>query len=341
MCNTRLFQWAGCVLLLQSTQLQAAESILWRNSATGQNQLSLYQTLAESAATPLNQVSDPQWQVATSGDFNGDGDDDLLWRHQSSGANHLYLMQQGKITSQHPLNTVADLNWSVAGSGDFNGDGKDDLLWRNQVTGLNWLYFLNGTTIEHQARLNQIADPQWQVAAIADLDADHKADIIWRHKTTEQNYLYLMDGNRIKAQRYLNTVPTDAWQLSAAQDFDGDGSIAAVLHQDNSNVTHDSQVVTQLYFQASGDTQIIDKEAPGFAYHPGTDSAIAWFGGETVYQLNLDTWHWQAKTAASDNQTIPAQGVSRGTFGRFRYVPDYDVFILVNDVRQNVLFYKL
>lgn len=93
--------------------------------------------------------------------------------------------------------------------------------------------------------------------------------------------------------------------------------------------------------QASGDTQIIDKEAPGFAYHPGTDSAIAWFGGETVYQLNLDTWHWQAKTAASDNQTIPAQGVSRGTFGRFRYVPDYDVFILVNDVRQNVLFYKL
>lgn len=91
----------------------------------------------------------------------------------------------------------------------------------------------------------------------------------------------------------------------------------------------------------SGDTEILEGNAPGIAYHPSSDTMIAWDGGTNLYQLNLDTWEWTKIIATNSSQVTPGAESSRGTFGRFQYVPEHDVFIVVNSIGSNVFAFKL
>ena len=45
---------------------------------------------------------------------------------------------------------------------------------------------------------------------------------------------------------------------------------------------------------------------------------------------------WTTKSGVG----APAAPVPNGTYGRFRYVSAYNVFVLVNDINDNVRFYK-
>jgi hypothetical protein len=38
---------------------------------------------------------------------------------------------------------------------------------------------------------------------------------------------------------------------------------------------------------------------------------------------------------------IPTSGASAGTYGRFRYVPSKNVFVVVNDIDEDVYIYRL
>lgn len=51
------------------------------------------------------------------------------------------------------------------------------------------------------------------------------------------------------------------------------------------------------------------------------------------------TYTWTKHSAAGGGDT-PTAGQPLGTFGRFRYVPSHNCYVLVNDVTQNVYFYK-
>ncbi len=101
-------------------------------------------------------------------------------------------------------------------------------------------------------------------------------------------------------------------------------------------------IETDEYFvpDFSGNTEILYGSAPGIAYHPPTDSVIAWNGGSSLYQLDLDTWEWTA-IEVTDNGTIPDNAATNGTYGRFQYVPEHDVFIVVNSIYSNVFAFKL
>src|SRR5262249_2451539 len=118
--------------------------ILWRNSATGQNYLyPLNGTTILAAEGFLRTVADQSWQVAGTGDFDGDGKADILWRNSATGENYIYFMDGRTIANEGFIRTVADQNWQVAGVGDFDGDGKADILWRNSATGENYIYFMD------------------------------------------------------------------------------------------------------------------------------------------------------------------------------------------------------
>lgn len=93
--------------------------------------------------------------------------------------------------------------------------------------------------------------------------------------------------------------------------------------------------------QTSGATTIQEAGNPGVAYDPVSDRIVAWNGGADVYTLDLDTAAWELHQPAADNTVMPTSAAANGTYGRFRYVPSKNVFVVVNAIDQDVYFYKL
>jgi hypothetical protein len=93
--------------------------------------------------------------------------------------------------------------------------------------------------------------------------------------------------------------------------------------------------------QMTGATGIIDSKTHGLAYDPVSDRIVGWDGGANVYVLDMSTLNWTVRTPAATNTVIPTAAETHGTYGRFRYVPSKNAFIVVNATDEDVYFYKL
>ena len=91
------------------------------------------------------------WNIAGTGDFNGDLKKDILLRDPSTGAVDMWLMNGTSMSSWATVYPGGDPNWTIAGTGDFNGDGKADILWRNTSTGQVTMWLMNGTAMSSWA----------------------------------------------------------------------------------------------------------------------------------------------------------------------------------------------
>ena len=72
----------------------------------------------------------------------------------------------------------------------------------------------------------------------------------------------------------------------------------------------------------------------GLDYDPVGDRIVGWAGGP-VYSLDPDTGAWTA-----DDAPGPPKPTEAGIYGRWRYVPSLDAFVVVTDVDEDVHFYK-
>jgi hypothetical protein len=140
-------------------------------------------------AHSANAVSN-DWQVAGTGDFNGDGNSDILWRSASTGriADWLGTDNGGFIGNGANSSTPLSTDWEVAGVGDFNGDGRSDFLLRNTTTGevTDWLGTQTGGFVDNSAHASATLSTEWQVAAIGDYNGDSIDDVLWRNTSTGQ-----------------------------------------------------------------------------------------------------------------------------------------------------------
>lgn len=102
-----------------------------------------------------------------------------------------------------------------------------------------------------------------------------------------------------------------------------------------------SGYVPQVAKSTSGGGAIINATSPGFTYDPVSDKFVGWNGGGDVYTLDMDTYAWNRITPSAANSTTPTAANETGTYGRFRYIPSKNVFIVVNSVDENVYFYKM
>jgi hypothetical protein len=100
---------------------------------------------------------------------------------------------------------------------------------------------------------------------------------------------------------------------------------------------------------------IEDAISPGLAFDPVQDRVVGWAGGNTVWLI--DTTSTTAATPSLSCTTltfpggpppapIPGGGGTsgeqkNGTFGRFRYFPGLNLFVLVNDWEQNAFTLRL
>ncbi|HEB93917.1 MAG TPA: hypothetical protein ENI94_10740 [Gammaproteobacteria bacterium] len=101
------------------------------------------------------------------------------------------------------------------------------------------------------------------------------------------------------------------------------------------------EAVTGGVVTTSGATEIEDSDAAGFEFDPVSDRFVAWKGGDQVYTLASDTLQWFRMAPAATNLITPSAPIKNGTYGRFRYVPSKNLFVVVNDMTQNMFVYKL
>jgi hypothetical protein len=108
-------------------------------------------------------VTDTNWHIAGTGDFNGDGQVDMIWRNYSDGKDSVWYMNgMTRVGSAYFL-TITDTNWHIAGTGDLNGDGQVDMIWRNYSDGKNAVWYMSGMSITGSEYFLTITDTNWKI----------------------------------------------------------------------------------------------------------------------------------------------------------------------------------
>lgn len=183
--------------------------LVWRNAATGQNQLWI---AADSARAHELPIRDSNWALQAISDFDGDSEADLFWRHRTTGANEV---NSWRMSTQ--LTGVADQDWQVVGAGDFDDDGRSDLLWRNSRTGANAIWKSADAT--KPQTVTSVPDQRWKVAGVGDFDGDGRSDILWRHATTGSNAIWRSGRSELSHAVMGTSVQ---WNVAGIGDFNGD-----------------------------------------------------------------------------------------------------------------------
>ena len=85
----------------------------------------------------------------------------------------------------------------------------------------------------------------------------------------------------------------------------------------------------------TGGEGFIEKANPGFDYDAAADRLVGWAGGP-VHVLHPETKRWTSIDAPGAPKPTP-----NGIFGRWRYVPSLDVFVVVTSIDDDVHLFKL
>ena len=95
---------------------------------------------------------------------------------------------------------------------------------------------------------------------------------------------------------------------------------------------------------ATGATEIQACDAPGLDFDPVSDRLVAWCAGSDVYSLDVANRVWTRHTATngvSPGDPLAQDSSYRGTFGRWRYMPAYNAFVVYTRIDGDVFVYKL
>jgi Ca2+-binding RTX toxin-like protein len=188
--------------------------ILWRNINTGEAYIYEVNTNLPNSILSEGSVRfvGNDWNVAGTGDFNGDGKSDILWRN-NSGLTYAYLMDGKSVIDEGIVRGVSN-DWVIEGVDDFNADGKSDIIWRNTNSGQVYLYQMDGTYVLNEGVVGS-ASADWNIAGTGDYNGDTKADILWRNDSG-LTYLWTMDGFN-QNLLYQNTIRQvdNSWQIAA------------------------------------------------------------------------------------------------------------------------------
>jgi hypothetical protein len=88
---------------------------------------------------------------------------------------------------------------------------------------------------------------------------------------------------------------------------------------------------------SSGSQNCVTNEKPTLSYDSNSGKMICWVGGTTVYVLDASTDTWTSQAGTGDTPPTPD---SNGIYGRWRYAPVDNVFVMANQTSQDVYVYR-
>src|SRR5262249_51780033 len=81
------------------------DDIVWRNKATGSNQVWLMNGATAAQKLDTGAVGDQGWQIIRVADFDGDGKADLAWFHSPDPMDVIWLMNGATILNSNQINS--------------------------------------------------------------------------------------------------------------------------------------------------------------------------------------------------------------------------------------------
>ena len=220
----------------QSPEVGEDVDILWRHSEAGQVLgWFLDQLQVENSHLIGDIVSDSNWVLEGTGDFNNDSQEDLLWRHTGVGQVVAWYMNNGELQQSALVgDVVADTRWEIEGVGDFNRDGNDDILWRHYSSGQVFAWHMDGAgNIQGSQFIGPtVPDLNWRIEGIGDFNGDQVEDLLWRHYASGQNLAFHLDAQgQVVSSAPIGTVISDLnWTFEGVGDFNQDGETDILLH---------------------------------------------------------------------------------------------------------------
>lgn len=219
-------------------------SLFWHNKVTGQISAWILSGTNVMDTRPLgiDRISDTNWFVAATADFNRDGYPDVLWRNSADGSLAVWFLQNSQVigTQYLGISHMTDKAWKIVGAGDVDGDGYADIVWQHQTGGWLAVWFMRGASVVSTRYLDipQISSNNWQIAAVADLNKDGFADLIWRETTEGWLAAWYLKGTAVTYQAYLSQpqVADPAWKLVAAGD-PGGSHVPTIVWQNSNDGT--------------------------------------------------------------------------------------------------------
>jgi|GEM_PF-5252252 len=98
------------------------------------------------------------------------------------------------------------------------------------------------------------------------------------------------------------------------------------------NIFHSSLTTTNC-------DSLVEGNAPGFEWSRTDRKIFGWAGGTHV--ISMDSTYTCTDISPSDSNTVtPDEAATYGTYGRWRYIPKHNVFMLVNSTTGSVYFYR-
>ncbi len=211
-------------------------AIAWDTDTGTVSAFTINTATAAALQAPIDRtITDPNWELQTTGDLNGDGQDDVILRHGLAGQNLVWTMAAGgqSISSEALVGrNVPDVNWRIVGASDLDSDGNVDIVLRNQVADqtLAWYMDGSGNILSEDVIGRAIGDANWEIVAVTDFNNDRKADLLLRNSLAGQNLLWEMDGATILGESLLGREVADPnWHIEGARDFDNNGTTDVFL----------------------------------------------------------------------------------------------------------------
>ncbi|NNM00773.1 MAG: hypothetical protein HKO62_08495, partial [Gammaproteobacteria bacterium] len=234
------------------------------------------------------------------------------------------VLQDGAPVARHTYNNLVylpppiDALWAQGGSNWHNGEG-DRKTWLFPFAEQKW---------------KRLADaPETYFDTLAAFDAKRQRVVHYPKK-----HLYAYDINKNAWNRIASGARM--W-INRTAAIDTRRQQYLVLGRKELIAVDLAKPERQQRLKTRGAKAIEARRSPGFAYDSRHDRMVAWAGGGRVYSFDIGARTWYRHEPPDPQADQPGKQQQRGTYGRFRYVPDFDIFVLVNAADEDVFVYRL